>query len=36
MNKNVVNILIFVFFLQYLSYAQPIMIKLINTIINVK
>lgn len=24
MNKNVVNILIFVFFLQYLSYAQPI------------
>lgn len=24
MNKNVVNILIFVFSLQYISYAQPI------------
>ncbi len=36
MNKNIVNILIFLFFLQYISYDQPIMIKLINTIINVK
>lgn len=32
MNKNVVNILIFVFFLQYLSYAQPINEKTVGIV----